>query len=115
MGRLGHPGLDGPFAGRPAHRPHSPSISRSSSDPPELSKIPENPLNVNLALRLLSVIYSDLLVLYIYVLDLELFCNFYVVTNNIICTIWYIYLCNLNVIITAVIIYVYDPQIISRY
>jgi hypothetical protein len=60
-------------------------------------------------------IYSNLLVLYIYVLDLELFCNFYVVMNNVICTIWYMYLCNLNVIITAVIIHVYDPQIIYRY
>jgi hypothetical protein len=43
---------------------------------------------------------------------LELFCNFYVVTNNIICTIRYMHLCNLNVIITAVIIHVYDLQII---
>jgi hypothetical protein len=64
---------------------------------------------------LLSFIYPDLLVLYIYVLDLELLCNYYVVTNNIICTIQYMYLCNLNVIITAVIIHVYDSQIISRY
>jgi hypothetical protein len=113
-----------PWATRRPHRPTRPAItrsppvtssSRSPSDPPHLSKSPENLLNFNLALRLLSFIYSDLLVLYIYVLDLELFCNFYIVTNNIICIIRYMYLCNLNVIITAVIIHVYDLQIISRY
>jgi hypothetical protein len=82
---------------------------------PDFQKVQKNPLNLHLALRFLSFIYSDLLVMYIYVLDLELFCNFYVVTDNIICTIWYIYLCNLNLIITTVIIHVYDPQIISRY
>jgi hypothetical protein len=104
----------------PAHRPtitRRPPVSsssRSPSYPLNFQKVHKNFLNFNLALRLLSFIYSDLLVLYIYVLDLELFYNFYVVMNNIICTIRYMYLCNLNVIITAVIIHVYDPQIISR-
>jgi hypothetical protein len=36
-------------------------------------------------------------VLYIYVLDLELFCNFYVVTNNIICTIRYTGICTYGI------------------
>jgi hypothetical protein len=83
--------------------------------PLNFQKVQKKLLNFNLALSLLSFIYSDLLVLYIYVLDLELFCNFYIVTNNIICTIRYMYICNLNVIITTVIIHVYDPQTISRY
>jgi hypothetical protein len=113
-GPAGPLGLDGPFTGQPAHRPHSPSVFRSLLDPLNFQKVQKNPLNFNLALRLLSFIYSDVL-LYIYVLDLKLFYNFYIVTNNIICTIRYMYLCNLNVIITAVIIHVYDLQIISRY
>jgi hypothetical protein len=74
-----------PWATCRPHRPTRPAItnrplltssSRSPSDPPQLSKSPENPPNFNLALKLLSFIYSDLLVLYIYVLNLELFCNF---------------------------------------
>jgi hypothetical protein len=41
MGRLGQPGLGGPFTGRPTDRPHSSSVSRSPPDPPQLSKSPE--------------------------------------------------------------------------
>jgi hypothetical protein len=78
MGRLGQPSLGGPFTGRPAHRLHNSLHSRSPSDPPPLNfpKVQKNPMNFNLALKLLSFIYSDLLVLYIYNLDLELLCNF---------------------------------------
>jgi hypothetical protein len=123
LGLLGQPGHDGPLTGQPAHslwttahRPHCPSpFPEVRRTPLNFQKVQKKPLNFNLALRLLSFIYSDLLVLYIYVLDFELFCNFYIVTNNIICTIRYMYLCNLKVIITAVIIHVYDPHIISRY
>jgi hypothetical protein len=53
-----------------------PSVSRSPLDPLNFQKVQKKPLNFYLALRLLSYIYSDLLVLYIYILDLELFCNF---------------------------------------
>jgi hypothetical protein len=83
LGRLGQAGLAGPFqACRPTQAedsgPQAAHLLRfqKSVGPPEFSKSPEKPLNFNLALRLLSFIYSDLLVLYIYDLDLELFCNF---------------------------------------
>jgi hypothetical protein len=51
-------------------------LLQSSIYLPEFTKVQKKTLNFNLALRLLSFIYSDLLVLYIYDLDLELFCNF---------------------------------------
>jgi hypothetical protein len=83
LGQLGQAGLGGPFqACRPTQAedsgPQAAHLHRfqMSVGPPEFSKSPEKPLNFKLALRLLPFIYSDLLVLYIYDLDPELFCNF---------------------------------------
>jgi hypothetical protein len=72
MGRLGQPGLGGHSqAGRPTGRtaPPFPEVRRT---PLNFRKVQKKPLNFNLALRLLSFIYSDLLVLYIYNLDLKI-------------------------------------------
>jgi hypothetical protein len=64
--------VDRPAGPQAAHPPF-PEVRRT---PLNFRKVQKNPLNFNLALILLSFIYSDLLVLYIYDLDLELFCNF---------------------------------------
>jgi hypothetical protein len=58
-------------AGRPTGRtaPPFPEVRRT---PLNFRKVQKKPLNFNLALRLLSFIYSDLLVLYIYNLDLKI-------------------------------------------
>jgi hypothetical protein len=64
------------------NRPAGPQAALSSSvsevrwTPLNFQQVQKKPLNLNLALRLLFFIYSDLLMLYIYVLGLELFCNF---------------------------------------
>jgi hypothetical protein len=84
MARLGRQAFGGPFTGRPAHRldEKQTSLDCMVSPVPEVHRTPpstlksaEKPLNFKLALRLLSFIYSDLLVLYIYDLDPALFCN----------------------------------------
>jgi hypothetical protein len=79
MDRPSREAYGGPFTGRMT----TGQPDRIVSSVPEVRRTPLNfqkvqnpPMNFNLVLRLLSFIYSDLFVLYIYDLDPELFCSF---------------------------------------